>query len=102
MRFELGSRIRKYREARKLTQRELAGLLGVTNSRISNWENSLNLPSADMLRDICHALFVSPSELLDHRLDDELTQYEMTIILAYRARPGLQEAVDILLGLNNH
>ena len=102
MAFEIGIRIRKFREAKKLTQRELAGFLGVTSSRISNWENALNLPSAEMLLNICRALSVSPSELLDFRLDGELANHEMAIVMAYRARPRLQHAVDILLGLDDN
>lgn len=100
MKYGIGSRIRKYREARKMSQRELAQLIGVSNGRVSNWEQGLNRPDADMIADICRALAVSPSELLDvHLCEDELTVQERQIIRAYRAKPELQEAVNILLGI---
>ncbi|MFR5875605.1 MAG: helix-turn-helix domain-containing protein, partial [Eubacterium sp.] len=65
MRYEIGIRIRKYRELRGLSQKELADLIGVSNSRVSNWEQGINRPNADIISDLCKALDVSPSELLD-------------------------------------
>lgn len=101
MRYEIGSRIRKYREERGLSQKELSELIGVSNSRVSNWEQGLNRPDADMLADICRALKVSPGELLDVRLpSDELSGHERKVISAYRAKEKLQYAVDVLLGIS--
>ena len=98
--YEIGNRIRKYREDRKLTQIQLAELIGVSNSRLSNWEQGINRPDADSIADICLALNVSPSELLDVKLPtDELNDKERKIIIAYRTKTELQNAVDILLGI---
>lgn len=100
MKYEIGTRIKKYRESRGMGQKELAQMLGVSNSRISNWEQGLNRPDADILADICRALNVSPSELLDVRLvSDELTHQERRVIEAYRSKTELQHAVNILLGV---
>ena len=83
-----------------MTQKQLADLIGVTNSRVSNWEQGLNRPDVDLLADICRALSVSPSELLDVRLStDELNDHERSIIRAYRTKTELQQAVNILLGI---
>lgn len=100
MKYEIGTKIRKYRERKGISQRELADLIGVSNSRISNWENGINRPDADILADLCRVLNVSPSELLDVRLStDELSEEERKIIQAYRAKPELWKAIHILLGL---
>lgn len=100
MKYEIGNRIRKYRENRGLNQKELAQLIGVSNSRVSNWEQGINRPDADILVDICKALNVSPSELLDVRLSsDELNDQERKVIMAYRTKIDLQHAVNILLGI---
>ena len=100
LKYEIGNRIRKYRENRGLNQKELAQLIGVSNSRVSNWEQGINRPDADILVDICKALNVSPSELLDVRLSsDELNDQERKIIMAYRTKIDLQHAVNILLGI---
>lgn len=101
MKYEIGSRIRKYREERGLSQKQLAELIGVKNNRVSNWEQGLNRPDADILAALCRALQVSPSELLDVRLvDDELNAQERKVIMAYRAKTELQQAVNILLGID--
>jgi transcriptional regulator with XRE-family HTH domain len=100
MKYEIGARIRKYREMRGFSQKELAQKIGVSNSRVSNWEQGINRPDADILADICKALNVSPSELLDVRLSpDDLNEQERKVIIAYRTKPDLQKAVNILLGL---
>ena len=102
LKYEIGSRIRKYREARCFTQKELAQRLGVSNSRVSNWEQGINRPDADILAKLCRALSVSPSELLDvHLSSDRLSDKERKVIEAYRAKPELQQAVNILLGITD-
>ena len=101
MKYEIGNRIRKYRENRGLSQKELAELIGVSNSRVSNWEQGINRPDADIIANICTALNVSPSELLDVRLaPDELNDQERKVIMAYRTKTNLQQAVNILLGVD--
>ncbi len=83
-----------------MNQMQLAEKLGINNSRVSNWEQGINRPDADILADICRALDISPSKLLDvHLSSDELDEKERAIIKAYRAKPELQLAVDILLGI---
>lgn len=100
MKYEIGDRIRKFRLDRGLDQKTLAEKIGVSNSRISNWEKGINRPDADILAEICRALEVSPSELLDVRLStDELNDQERKVIKAYRAKTELQQAVNILLGI---
>ena len=100
LKYEIGSRIRKYREMAGLSQKELADKIGISNSRVSNWEQGINRPDADIIAEICRALKVSPSDLLDVRLtDDEITGQERRVLQAYRDKPDLQHAVNILLGI---
>lgn len=96
--YEIGNRIRKYRELCGMSQRELAEKIEVSNSRISNWEQGINRPDADILAELCRVLNVSPSELLDvHLSTDNLSEQERKVIQAYRDKPELQNAVNILL-----
>jgi len=98
--YEIGPRIRKYRETQNLSQKEFAKLIGVSNSRVSNWEQGINRPDVDILASICEVLKVSPDELLDIRLNPEdMNEHEKKLVMAYRTRVGLQQAVDILLGI---
>ena len=100
MKYEIGSRIRRFREDKGMSQKQLADLLHVSNSRVSNWEQGINRPDADILADICKALNVSPSELLNvHLTADELSEEERRVINAYREKTDLQSAVRILLGI---
>lgn len=102
MKYEIGNRIRKYREERQLSQKEFAKMIGVSNSRVSNWEQGINRPDADLLADICRVLNVSPSILLDvHLSADDLNDRERKIIKAYRSKTDLQKAVNILLGIDD-
>ncbi len=102
MNYEIGSRIAKYRKAKNFSQREFAKLIGVSNTRVSNWEQGTHRPDVDILSNICNVLEVSPSELLDiHLSTDELSDRERHLVIAYRSHKDMQKAVDKLLGLND-
>lgn len=64
MKYEIGSRIRKYREESHLSQKQLAARIGINYSRVSNWEQGINRPDTDILAAICVTPDVSPSLLL--------------------------------------
>lgn len=96
----LGARIRRFREASGLTQKELAQQLNVGGTRISNWEKEINRPSVDMLAALCRALEVSADELLGLPLPPgQPSAQEQELLRQYRAKPALQQAVRILLGM---
>lgn len=100
VKYEIGNRIRKYREELGLSQKELADKIGVSNSRVSNWEQGINRPDADMLAEICMALNVSPSLLLNvHIAEDNYSDKERRLIQSYRNKTDLQKAIDILLDI---
>ena len=60
----LNQRIREIRIAKKLSQVDLAKLLGVTKQSVSNWENDNIQPSVEMLLKIADALNVTTDYLL--------------------------------------
>lgn len=103
MKYEIGNRIRKYREEKGINQKQLAELIGVSNGRVSNWEQGINRPDADILAEICRVLDVSPSLLLGVTLSsEELSDDERSVIKAYRNKPDLQKSVKILLGIEKN
>ncbi|MFD2253055.1 XRE family transcriptional regulator [Lactococcus formosensis subsp. bovis] len=55
----IGSKIREFRKIKGLTQKELAGLVGVKNSGISNYEQGIRIPKRDFLFKVANALNVS-------------------------------------------
>ena len=59
-----GRLIAALRREKSMTQRELAGKLGVTDRAISKWENGRGLPELDLLLPLCGALGCRVEELL--------------------------------------
>jgi transcriptional regulator with XRE-family HTH domain len=96
--YKIGRRIKLFRERRGLSQKALAGRIGAKNTTVSNWEKGLTRPDVDTLALICGVLQVSADELLDIRLSpDDLSDHERNVIMQYRRKPELQNAVNILL-----
>ena len=60
----LSQRIKELRLAKKLSQVELANLIGVTKQSVSNWENDNIQPSIDILIKLSEVLSVSTDYLL--------------------------------------
>ncbi|MBP3657645.1 MAG: helix-turn-helix domain-containing protein [Clostridia bacterium] len=65
--YVTGSAIRALREARGLTQAELAGQLFVSDKAVSKWENGKGYPDISLLEPLAQALSVSIAELLSGR-----------------------------------
>lgn len=65
MKRTFGQVLRELRRSKGISQRDLAGKVGVDFSYISKIENDrLPPPAADTIVKICHALEVSPDSLL--------------------------------------
>lgn len=100
--YQIGNRIKWYREQRNLSQKAFAKSIGAKNTTVSNWERGYTRPDVDTLAIICEVLGVSADELLDIRLTSEkLNDQEKQLIMAYRAKPHLQHAVNILLDVSS-
>lgn len=67
--FELGDRLRELRDARGLTQVQVAKLLHTSHSTINGYENAHKMPSIDRLRSLAAFYNVSADYLigLDNR-----------------------------------
>lgn len=69
----IGPFIRRLRKERGMTQRELAGVLNVTDKAVSKWEVGTSLPDVALLLPLAEALGISATELLaGARLPEEL------------------------------
>ena len=96
----ISKNITKYREDAGFSQRELAQQLGITPSRISNWEQGANCPTIDILFEVCRALHVSINDIYGVYPDSEM-------MLSYREQQHIQkyrnlddhgrETVDLIL-----
>lgn len=63
-RVAFGKRIKKARIRKKMTQEELAGIIGVTRQYISSIERGGGTPDVSILYSICQTLGVSADELI--------------------------------------
>lgn len=64
MSYVTGNTIKKLREKRGLTQKELAELINVSDKAVSKWETNRGLPDISIIEDLSKALGVSVTELL--------------------------------------
>lgn len=84
MKYQIGYRIKQLRENLGLNQTEFAEKIGVSNSRVSNWEKGINRPDVDFLSKICEVLQVSADDLLELNNSVSLNTKEQALINNYR------------------
>lgn len=60
----IGSNIKKFREEKKLSRKDLSEILGISASGIANYENGNRIPSVNTLNKICKVLEVSVDDIL--------------------------------------
>lgn len=70
LRQTIGMHVREARKRRRLTQQELAALVGVNPETISNIERGRYAPSIRALEALCEHLGVAPGDLLGRGDDD--------------------------------
>lgn len=61
---EFANTIYRIRQERKLTQKDLGEIIGVSDRTISKWENGTTVPDLCQIRNICRKLEISPSLLI--------------------------------------
>jgi len=104
----IGKLIETRRKALGYSMEELAHLVGVGKSTIKKWESGyISNMGRDKIAKLAASLHVSPlvfvyendPEKQIHCSTSVLTPHEERLILAYRAQPALQAAVDKLLDI---
>ena len=63
--YVTGSTVKQLREARGLTQAELAEKIGVSSKTVSKWETAKGLPDISLLQPLAQALGISVIELMN-------------------------------------
>lgn len=63
--MDIGQKIRALRQDRKLTQQELAKLVGVTDKAVSTWENGTKTPRMGVIEKLADYFGVSKAYLVD-------------------------------------
>jgi transcriptional regulator with XRE-family HTH domain len=70
----IGSNIKKYREAKGLTQEQVAEAIGKSKNVVSNWERGDNKPDADTITILCGIFGVDANTLMGWTNKDQLRQ----------------------------
>ncbi len=110
MEKRFGERLRSLRTEKKLTQKNVADLLGVSASTVGMYEQGRREPDMNALLSLAKYYDTTVDYLLgltNRRnggntplvASKRLTEHEWQVIRAYRSRLDLQGAVDILLGV---
>ena len=118
--MDLGNNIKFYRTQKKMTQEELAELLGTTSKSISRWEQSLTYPDISLLPFIANIFEITVDELLgvekikqDEYIKDlknkayeyqKNNDYDNELILwqeAYKKLPNNEEIKICLISIMN-
>lgn len=79
-----GEKLKNARISKNLKQSEIAELLNVKNTTISNWEKGVSNPDIEYVSTICRILGVSPSYFFDEMCNCELSLIEDEHIKKYR------------------
>ena len=94
----IGEIIKELRKQRKITQEELAELVGVTPQAISKWERDVGYPDITQIVPLSKAFGVSTDEILGVNFGDDEKQVEDYIFSSYKAivTDGYERAIEIL------
>lgn len=76
---EIGERIKSLRVEKKLTQKELAEKLYVTDKAVSKWERGNGLPEVSILKELAKLLEVNMEFLLEGKTDSLISSQQDTI-----------------------
>ncbi|MGN0514900.1 MAG: helix-turn-helix domain-containing protein [Lachnospiraceae bacterium] len=74
MNYVTGKTIKTLREKRKMTQKELADKISVSDKTVSKWETEKGLPDVAVIEDLAKALGTSMAELLTGDLKENENQ----------------------------
>ena len=70
MKLTLSENIRSFRKERKMTQEQLATVLGVTVGAVYKWESGLSVPELDLIVEMADFFDTSVDVLLGYRMKD--------------------------------
>jgi transcriptional regulator with XRE-family HTH domain len=99
VRENIANNIRINREATGLTQRELAKMLDVGYSHVSNWESGLNSPKIETLIEMCKIFDITLEAM--YGISDDMGKKAQQMAIAYQNAPeDIRKIVDTALKLN--
>lgn len=99
--MKFGERMQLCREELGLSRAELAALLGVSPSAVSNYEKNISFPKEEVMLRLFDCLKTDPNTLFQdscHSLQDHYSRRERQLMERYRALPAVgRDTVDSLV-----
>ena len=99
MEMKLAENIRLFRKHRRMTQEQLAEVLGVTVGAVHKWETSLSTPELNLIAEMADFFDVSVDVLLGYEMKDnrlKATAERLTQYIRDEDKLGLNEAEKAL------
>lgn len=90
----LNENIRKFRELRKMTQKNFAEQLNKSRNVISNWERGENSPDPDTIEHICNILSVTPNQIFGWEPCPEYERYQKRLEMYNNTLAELEQKRD--------
>lgn len=90
-----------YLALKDISQKEFAEKLGVSQSSVTCWIKGKNSPDIEVVAKICEILGVTVTDLFGTDGTDKYSEQEKKLLVNYRQKPELQQAVNILLGVES-
>lgn len=100
--MSIGQNIKQLRIEKKLTQKELSKLTGISEVMISQYERGIRIPKNRNLRKLAYVLDESGSRLLGEELPFNLIGPEDTLENISNYEPPFKEITDVHLELFEH
>ena len=66
-----GRFLKKLRTAKKMSQTELALMLGISNRAVSKWERGITMPDISIINELSKILGITSDELLSGEINKE-------------------------------
>ncbi len=95
MELKLAENIRHFRKEKKLTQEQLAEVLGVTVGAVSKWESSSTTPELTMLVELAGYFGTSVDVLLGYQLESHSLPQMLEEMKELREKRNYEEAIRI-------
>ena len=101
---KIGQFIKALRKEKKITQREVAERLGISEKTVSKWETGNGLPEVSLMLPLCELLGISVNELLSgERLDEkryfEKAEQNIMSLMKERAEAKKKLIIAVIIGV---
>lgn len=94
---KIGKFIAEQRINKKLTQKELANRLNVTNKAVSKWENGRSMPDVGLFENLCLELDITLNELLSGKKDTKKDDATISFLRYFKKKNKTLLLVSIII-----